>query len=284
MNNALLTTIRNINDSGRVALCGYFLAGYPSPQAFYACARAAKTIDVFEFGIPAGDPCFDGPVISSAHKAVSEQGMDAETALALIGGLRKLSQPRFVMTYAQEGRDLDGFLRMCVENDIQGVFAPDIHQHEAMQVAMIARALQLAYISFIDEHMPQDVVVAKAEISDVLYVRASQGHTGHCAALDAACMEKLAETIRIVRACKSEIIIAVGIGIQYPQQIRQLSCLDIEMVIVGTALMEQLGRGEKYLAEYVDALHLATFRDKAPAHGRRMVRHLSQGQATYRAQ
>lgn len=218
-------------------------------------------LDVIEFGIPACNPCLDGPIISSAHRAVTGSGVDAETALALIGGLRKLSQPRFVMTYTHEGRALDGFLRMCVENDIQGVFAPDIQQNEAVRVAAIVRALHLAYVSFIDEHMPPDVILAKAEISDMLYVKASKGHTGHQAAIDTEFTAKLAGLVHLIRACKPEIIISIGIGIQQPEQIRQLACLDIQMIIVGTALMEHLDMGEKQLAAYIDSLHSATYRE-----------------------
>ena len=97
--NSLLTTLREIRASGRMALCGYFLAGYPTPEGFFRMVRAARDLDVIEFGIPAEHPVMDGPVIASAHEVVTGQrGLGAETALALIGGLRAIRQPRFVMT------------------------------------------------------------------------------------------------------------------------------------------------------------------------------------------
>ena len=68
--NTLLSTIRNINISGRVALCGYFLSGYESPEDFLNKVRTAINLDIIEFGIPSIDPFLDGIVISNAHKKV----------------------------------------------------------------------------------------------------------------------------------------------------------------------------------------------------------------------
>ena len=57
-------------------------------------------------------------------------GGDAERALALIGGLRDVRQPRFVMTYSRVGRELDGFLRLCLLNGLHGMLAPDMDEDE----------------------------------------------------------------------------------------------------------------------------------------------------------
>lgn len=128
--NPLIRGIQQINQEGRMALCGYFLTGYSTPKNFYHCIRALHNIDVFEFGIPSENPYMDGPIISSAHRHVTENlGVDAEVALSLLGGLKSLAQPRFVMTYTQDGRKLDGFLRLCLLNGIHGVVAPDVRNN-----------------------------------------------------------------------------------------------------------------------------------------------------------
>jgi tryptophan synthase alpha subunit len=259
--NRLLTTIQKIKDSGRIALCGYFLVGYPSPKVFYEMVRTSEKLDVIEFGIPTGHPSLDGAIISDAHKVVVDlRGMDAETALALIGGLREIPQPRFVMTYTQEGRALDGFLRKCVEDEIDGIFAPDIGSDEATYVASIAHALHLVFVSFIDGLMPPADIVQKVEISDIIYLKASKGATGQIANLDEQFADELLTTIARVRQCKPDVMIAIGIGIQKPEQIQQLARLDIDMIIVGTKLMEYLNLGERALTEYIQSLYQATSR------------------------
>lgn len=263
--NLLLTTLQKINDSGRIALCGYFLVGYPSPKVFYDMVRSSGKLDVIEFGIPTGHPNLDGPIISDAHKVVVDRrGMNAETALALIGGLRDIPQPSFVMTYTQEGRELDGFLRKCVEDDIYGIFAPDIGPDEAKYVASIAHPLHLAYVSFINGMMEQEDIVQKVKISDIIYVKASKGFTGQIAKLDESSSDELSTTISRIRRCNPKIAIAIGIGIQTPEQIRQLAHLDIDMIIVGTKLMEYLDLGTNALTEYIQSLYQATFRHHSP--------------------
>lgn len=259
--NRLLTTLQQIKASGRLALCGYFLAGYPSPKVFYEMVRASEKLDVIEFGIPTGHPDLDGPIISGAHKVVIDsRGMDAETALALIGGLRDIPQPGFVMTYTQEGRKLDGFLRKCVEDGIYGIFAPDIAFAEGRYVASIANALHLAYVSFLDCSMPEAEIAQTVAISDIVYIKASKGVTGQIAELDQRESDELFTTISFIRRCKPKVVIAIGVGIQKPEQIQQLAPLDIDMVIVGSKLMEYLTSGTNALTEYIQSLYLAAFR------------------------
>lgn len=259
--NRLLTTLQQIKASGRLALCGYFLAGYPSPKVFYEMVRASKKLDVIEFGIPAGHPGLDGPIISGAHKVVIDsRGMDAETAIALIGGLRDIPQPGFAMTYTREGRELDGFLRKCVEDGLYGIFAPDIAFVEGKNVALMANALQLAYVSFLDCSMTEGEIAQIVAISDIVYIKASKGVTGQIANFDQKESDELFTTISFIRRCKPKIVIAIGVGIQKPEQIHQLACLDIDMIIVGSKLMEYLNLGANALAAYIQSLYSATFR------------------------
>ena len=87
--NWLLHTLRRTRASGRMALCGYFLSGYPTPDDFYRLVRAASDLDVIEFGIPSSNPAMDGPVIATAHEMVVQQrGIGAETALQSRAGVR----------------------------------------------------------------------------------------------------------------------------------------------------------------------------------------------------
>lgn len=258
--NSLLSTIRNINISGRVALCGYFLSGYESPENFLNKVRIASNLDIVEFGIPTIDPFLDGTTISNAHKKVIDYlGIYTESALALIGALRDIPQPCFVMTYTKEGRELEGFLKKCFENNIQGIFVPDIDIQEAQNVNKIAKELGLAFLSFIDTNMVDTDIALKLDISDIVYLKASKGATGEYADTKGYLFQHLAETIVRIRNHKPEILIAVGIGIQDPDQIKNLVNLDINMVIIGTKIMEYMELGEKQLTEYIHDLHKATF-------------------------
>jgi tryptophan synthase alpha chain len=258
--NRLLLTLKHTRASGRMALCGYFLAGYPAPDEFYRLVRAASNLDVIEFGIPSTNPAMDGPVIASAHEMVVHQrGIGAETAMALIGGLRHISQPRVVMIYTEVGRALAGFLRLCVENEIHGMIAPDIEPEEGRYVKTIAEALNLAVLTLIDAHTPDDVLRQRITLGNIVYLKAGTGRTGQPADIEGELGVVVADTIRRIRSMDPDIPIAVGIGLQRPPQVAALARLDADMAIIGTKLVEKLQAGESAVVDYIQTLREATY-------------------------
>jgi tryptophan synthase alpha chain len=260
VSNALIETLHRTRQAGRMALCGYFLVGYPTPDKFFHMVRAAHDLDVIEFGIPADEPLMDGPVIASAHQIVTGQrGIHAEPALALIGGLRNLPQPRIVMTYASVGRGLAGFLKLCVENDVQGMLAPDIDPVEGAQVAQQARALGLASITLLDARASDEAVRWSVENGDLIYIKASaSATTGQSADVGGELRIILADIIRRVRAIKPSMLVGIGVGLQHPEQVAALARLDVDMAIVGTKIVEQLEVGQDSLVKYIRSLRDAT--------------------------
>jgi tryptophan synthase alpha chain len=261
MSNYLLQRLHEIRAEGRIALCGYFLSGYPTPDTFYRMVRAAHDLDVIEFGIPADVPKFDGPVIANAHEVVTrERGIHAEPALALISGLAELPQAKFVMTYTSEGRALDGFLRLCVRSGVHGVLVPDIDPEEGAMVAAHARQLGLASITLLDIRADPQRVEWSAQHGDVVYLKAAVGQTGSALSFDEQTTAALQKTIADLRVLQPQIRIAVGIGLQTPEQLQQLTQFDIDMAVFGTRLVENLSQGENALARYIQSLRKATFR------------------------
>ncbi len=259
--NALLATLREIRASGRMALCGYFLAGYPTPEAFYRYVRAARMLDVIEYGIPADNPTMDGTVIATAHEIVTDQrGIGAETALALIGGLRDVRPPRFVMTYSRVGRELDGFLRLCTINGLQGMLAPDMDEDELRFLATIMRALDLAVVTLVDARADAATLERQVRLGDIIYLKAAPGRTGTPADIEGELQELIASSVARIRALRAELPIAVGIGIQRPDQVAALARLDIDMAVIGTSLVARLSEGEGAMVDYLRAMRAATER------------------------
>lgn len=259
MSRTILETLRETRQAGRMALCGYFLAGYPSPDEFYRMVRAAHNLDIFEFGIPADEPSLDGPVIATAHEVVTQQrGIHAEPALALIGGLADLKQPSFVMTYTLVGRTLDGFLKLCLKHGVQGVLAPDIDMDEGAMVATQARALGLTSITLLDARASDAQVDWSVQYGDVIYLKASVGRTGEQIEISGELRDLLASIIARVRQRQPGIPVGVGIGLQKPEQITALAELDVDLAIVGTKIVEHLQKGESALVAYIQTLREAT--------------------------
>lgn len=257
--NPLLRNLREIRARGRIALCGYFLAGYPTPDAFFRAVRAARSLDVIEFGIPSVNPVLDGPLIAHAHEVVThERGVGAETAMALIGGLRHIPQPRFVMTYTETGRALAGFLRLCTENNIHGMIAPDIEPEEGRYVKTIAEALNLAVLTMIDARASEQELRQRVGLGDLVYLKAGAGRTGQPIDIQGDLGAILSSAVERIHSIAPETPIAVGIGLQEPEQVAALARIGVDMVIVGTKLLERLNAGEQALIEYIDSLREAT--------------------------
>ncbi|HRL13970.1 MAG TPA: tryptophan synthase subunit alpha [Aggregatilineales bacterium] len=258
LSNPLLYALRQIRASGRAALCGYFLIGYPTPDAFYRMVRAASAVDVIEYGIPAHNPLLDGPVIADAHEVVTMlRGLGAETALALVSGLRGIPQPRFVMTYAQVGRETGGFLRLLVENAVHGLLAPDLAAEDDY-VLTVARTMNLAVINFFDIRDDDAALMRCVATGDVIYLKAAPGITGQRADFSGALGDQIRASLERIKALKPETFVAVGIGVQQPEQVAALARLGVDMVIVGTKVVEHVQQGEAALQAYLQSLRDAT--------------------------
>lgn len=254
---ALLSRIQEVNAAGRAALCGYFLAGYPDPDTFYRAVRAADALDVIEYGVPADDPSLDGATIAEAHRLLTRQrGIHVEPALALIGGV-DAPQPSFVMTYTRVGRELQGFLRLCAQNDLSGVLVPDIAPQEAGFVAAGARALGLAVISLIDARASCGELEQAARNSDVIYLKVAAGPTGESLNL-AAQRQGLEAALAYLRGARPDLLVAAGIGVQTPDHVAALAELGVDMVVVGTKVVEHTARGPEPLGAYLASLKAAT--------------------------
>ena len=253
-----INTIRQIREARRIALCGYFLVGYPSPKRFFSAVRSASRLDVLEFGIPSGCPLLDGPTIANAHAVtLGARGLDTETALALTSGLVNLELPKFVMSYAEEIRSYAGFLDTCQRNDIHGVFSPDIDNKEAKGVSLHSHSLGMAFVRFVDLSMTTAEIDSATLQSDILYVRIGTSCTGTTAQLcDAECLQ-LCEVIRRARLNNPQIIVAGGIGIRHPSQVVNLACMGVDMAVVGMVLVEKIALGAEELSCKVDELRQA---------------------------
>ncbi|MGE3622097.1 MAG: tryptophan synthase subunit alpha [Acidimicrobiia bacterium] len=262
--NALLRTLEDVRREGRMALCGYFLAGFPTPVDFFRLLRAVHQLDVVEIGIPAPEPRMDGAVIARAHDVVTrDRGLDAETALALIGGLGPdaLPQPRLAMTYADVGRELDGFLDLCRRNRIDGLLVPDVDPVEGAYVADRARAIGLASVTLLDARADDRALEWAVSQGDVVYVKASPAATtGAAATIDGELRDQLAEMRGRLRAAAPELPVAVGIGLQRPEQLAAVAELGFDMAVVGSKLVEHVAAGGTDLGAYLRSLRGATSR------------------------
>lgn len=242
----LSDAFRAARADGRPALVAYVMAGHPDKATHHAYARAVmQACDVLEIGVPFRDPVADGPVIERAAVRALEQGTRMEDALALARALRAESpKPLVLMTYYNPvlRRGLVRFAREAREAGVDGVILPDVPLEEsaAAGAAFAAEGLDLVQLASPATSPERLARLAKAT-RGFLYVVSSFGVTG-------ARTDLAPETAEVVRraaeACRGVTHFAVGFGVGAPEHVRTLHAAGAEGVVVGSAIVARVEKGE----------------------------------------
>ncbi len=112
-------------------------------------------------------------------------------------------------------------------------------------------------MGFIDSSMSDTEVLERASHGDLVYLKLSAGGTGSCADLGASCV-RLQEIVALLRRERPDVFVAAGIGIQQSSQVAECRDLGVDMVVVGTLLMEKMQDSVECLTDCIDALRQAT--------------------------
>ncbi len=232
---------RALKRDGRVALIPYLTAGFPSRRASRDALRMVVEAgaDFVEVGIPFSDPLADGPVIQRASQAALAQGMTVAGTLELIREVRP-AIPVIAFSYLNPlmAYGLERFARDAAQAGVSGVLVTDLPAGEDPTVEATLRSAGLDLIRLVAPTSTDarlEPVVRGAE--GFIYLIARLGVTGARTAVG----QELEASISRVRAATS-LPIAVGFGIAGGEQARRLGRL-ADGVVVGSALVERLGRG-----------------------------------------
>ncbi|HWH09095.1 MAG TPA: tryptophan synthase subunit alpha [Candidatus Thermoplasmatota archaeon] len=231
---------------GRPALVAYVMAGEPDVKLDAELARAVLAeADVLEIGVPFSDPVADGPTIERAATRALARGVRMEHALALARELRAGSaKPILLMTYYNPvlQRGLDRFAREAREAGVDGVILPDVPLEESARPQAALRAAGLALVQLASPATPPDRFARLARATEgFLYVVSSFGVTG---ARDSLPPESVETVRRAAEACGAVVPFAVGFGVSRPEHVRQLHEAGAPGVVVGSAIVGRIEKGE----------------------------------------
>jgi len=151
-------------------------------------------------------------------------------------------------------------------NGLHGMLAPDMDEDEIRTLSTIMRALNLAVVKLVDARADDDSLergirladVVYLRLADVVYLKAAPGRTGTPAEIEGDLQAVIDSSIRRIRALQPHLPIAVGIGIQRPDQVAALAALGVDMVVIGTRLVERVTEDEGALVAYLQTLRAAT--------------------------
>jgi len=222
----------------RAILMPYLVCGYPDPQTFVACARAAAEAgaDVLEIGIPFSDPIMDGPVIAAASQQVLERGSHVADALELIARTSEATNlPLVAMTYYNIPfrAGLDRFASRLADAGAVGAILPDLSVEDAGEWRRACAGAGIAPVFIAAQTSPPDRLRRIGRASEgFVYAASLLGVTGVREAMNDRA-RALVERIRV----ETDLPVAVGIGVSTPEHAREVAAF-ADGVIVGSALVK----------------------------------------------
>ncbi len=219
----------------------YVTGGFPGVDDDLLRDLAGAGADAIEVGIPFSDPVMDGGVIQEASRVSLERGTRPLDVLATIAKAR-LEIPVAVMTYVNPvfRHGFDAFLDEAVDAGVSGFIVPDLPLDEAGEWSARCEARGVAPVLLAAPGSTAERLAAIGRAArGFVYCVATYGVTGARDAL-AGTAREVVEALRPL----TNTPLLVGVGIATPEQ-AALACRFADGVIVGSALMARLERGDR---------------------------------------
>lgn len=241
------------------AFIGFTVAGDPDRKT---CIRAAMALvnggtDILEFGVPFSDPVADGPVIQSADERALAAGTTMDTVFAIVRELRKNTEvPVVLLAYYNMvfRRGIDRFCHEARDAGVDGILIADMPAEESDEVyeATLRYGIDLIFLiaqTTSDERIRK--IAARAR--GYLYLVAALGVTGVRDKVSSGAIDLLHRVRK-----HTEVPLALGFGIADPGHAKTCADAGADGVIVGSAIVEIVGRNpgkpdkmERELTAYV---------------------------------
>lgn len=229
----------------RPALIAYVMAGEPDAKRDVEHAREVlRHADILEIGVPFSDPVADGPTIERAAVRALARGVKLDHALGLARQLRAEStKPILLMTYYNPvlRRGLERFAREAADAGVDGVILPDVPLEEAAPAEQAFSRAGLDLVHLASPATPPERFARLAHATrGFLYVVSSFGVTGAREDLPPEAIDM----VRRAREATGGAPFAVGFGVSTHEHVRRLKDAGAPGVIVGSAIVGRIERGE----------------------------------------
>jgi tryptophan synthase alpha chain len=231
-----------LKKEGRKAFVAYLTAGDPDLEttAKLIPALEAAGVDIIEVGVPFSDPTADGPVIQAACQRALKRGSTLKKILAMIAGLRRISEIPIVLfgyynpilSYGPEG-----FAADAAASGVDGILVVDLPPEEADELRQYSDPAGLAFITLIapttDLRRAQKIL---RRATGFVYYISVTGVTG-------TAVPRPKDVRRDVKRLKgmTALPVAVGFGISTPAQAAAMAPL-ADGVVIGSALVRLIGK------------------------------------------
>ena len=193
--------------------------------------------DIIELGLPFSDPVADGPVIQGAMSRALSAGFRVTRLFETVSAIRSsgLRQPIVLMTYYNPvvRMGVGTFCARLAKAGGDAVLVVDLPIEESRELDEAAADCGLDTIKLVapsTDDARMDLILEKT--TGFAYAVSVAGITGSRAKLASSALSLLSRM-----RPKSQVPIAIGFGISYPDQVRQAILAGASGVVEGSALI-----------------------------------------------
>lgn len=233
-------------DAGRIAFVPYIVAEYPDAQASERLAVGAfdAGADLLEVGLPYSDPLADGVTLQHANTAALNSGATLDGSLGMVERVAaaRPDKPILVMGYANQfmgQRGAEFIAQRLSAAGAAGAIVADLPVDEGapLEDAFERHGLALTYLVAPTSSEGRIRLIASRS-GGFVYCVSLAGVTG---ARQDGPQANLATLVGRVKAA-TLLPVAVGFGVSRPGHVRRVAATGASGVIVGSALVDALGR------------------------------------------
>lgn len=265
--NRVAATFSALAKKGERALVCYVVAGDPDidTTAKAVDALVAGGADIIELGIPFSDPIADGPTIQQAAHRALEGGVTPDKALALAKTIRKKHPdlPLLAMTYSNilVRAGVGGFMAKAKESGIDGFILPDLPVEEADGYLDSAKKHCLS-TTFLASPNTSDERLEKivASSTGFVYLVSVYGITGARRTFESYTADAIKKARHVAGG---RVAVGVGFGISTPAHARFMLDSGADAIIVGSAIVDRIGKAKNQRAMLADLKSFAASLKKA---------------------
>ena len=230
-----------LRTAGRGGLVTFVTAGDPDLVSSATILRQLPSVgaDVIELGMPFSDPMADGPAIQASSQRALSAGMTLAKTLSMVSTFRKDDDktPVILMGYFnpiyQYGSQK--FVEDAVTAGVDGLIIVDLPPEEDDELCHPAMTAGLHWIRLVtpttDDRRMQTVL---KNTSGFVYYVSIAGITG----TRSASADVIRPALRRLNQ-HTDLPVAVGFGIQTPEQVKEL-VNDADAAVVGSTLVREI--------------------------------------------
>lgn len=228
----------------------YLTAGYPNMETFAGHLKRLRVVSpAVEVGIPFSDPMADGTTIQESSQVALAGGVNLHRILEVLSNSEP-GPPLIAMTYLNPllAFGLDEVMSALAGVGVASLVIPDLPYEESTAVGAAAARFSVGLVQLVTPLTDTGRLEKLCTRSQgFVYAVTMAGTTGG-AVVDPASVAAYLDKVRSY----SSVPVLAGFGIRDASQVRQLT-EHCEGVIVGSAIVEKISRGEDPVA-FVESL------------------------------